>query len=165
MAAFANAIPGGSAGAPSFVTRRNSALSQVKFMPPARITRPSLNRSFRIALLLTGNVAWAEEAMLEAIDTLDAREISEDALLRGTIAAAVMSERGPEGPELGLASSILPPELMRLLGLPTPLRDCFVLRMIAALSRADCAQMLGLSTAAVDERTCEAARELAAGEM
>lgn len=129
-------------------------------MPLTLTANPSLARSFRIALLLAGNMGQAEDAVLRAIQALDPEQMSDEALLGGAILAAVAPCReGPAGhqPEPGS----LPPELMRVLHLPTDLRHCFVLRILAALSEEDCARILNLSIPVVDRRTCQAVRRLA----
>ena len=128
-----------------------------------RVTLQSLGTSYRTILLLAGSVARAERAMLEAIQAMDPDEMSNEGLFRCAITAAVTA--GREAParaqDLDPASSALPPELKRVQRLPADLRHCFVLRILAALSRADCARLLNVSVSKVDERTCEAARNLA----
>jgi hypothetical protein len=127
-------------------------------MPLTLTANPSLTKSFRTALLLTGNMSHAEDAVLEAIQVLDSDQMSDDALFRATILAAVMP--GREAPTEMRDPGVLPPELMRVLHLPTHLRHCFVLRILAAFPEADCARILNLSIPIVDERTCQAVRRL-----
>jgi DNA-directed RNA polymerase specialized sigma24 family protein len=136
-------------------------------MPLANVTPQSLGRSYRTVLLLAGSAARAEDAMFEAIHAMDPDQISEEALVRGAITAAVTAGRAAPAKrrDSDPASSALPPELRRVLRLPTDLRHCFVLRILAGLSREDCAQLLTLSIPAVDERTCDAARRLAGVRM
>jgi DNA-directed RNA polymerase specialized sigma24 family protein len=128
-----------------------------------KVTMQSLSTSYRTILLLAGSVARAERAMLEAIQAMDPDEMSSEGLLRSAITAAVTAAR--EAPARAQdpdpASSALPLELKRVQRLPADLRHCFVLRILAAFSRADCARLLNLSIPKVDERTCEAARNLA----
>ena len=128
------------------------------------IKRHALHGNFRTILLLTGGVARAEDAMLEAIHTMDAENVSEEALLREGVAAALRQtpERRPYG---DTAPAALPDALIRVLSLPTHLRHCFVLRILAAYSRSDCAELLNLSIAKVDQRTCEAVWELTRDSM
>jgi DNA-binding NarL/FixJ family response regulator len=131
-------------------------------MPCAAITNESISRSFRTALLLAGDVAGAENALLAAIQAMASEEISEEALFQGAIRAALASRRAVGKPGIEPESPTLPVELRQVLRLRTDLRHCFVLRILASLSRADCAQLLNISVSTVDERTCEAARKLAA---
>jgi hypothetical protein len=128
-----------------------------------KVTIQSLNTTYKTILLLAGSVARAEGAMLEAIQAMDPEEMSNEGLFRAAITAVVMA--GREAPARSQdpdpASSSLPLELKRVQRLPADLRHCFVLRILAAFSRADCAGLLNLSIHKVDERTCEAARNLA----
>jgi hypothetical protein len=128
------------------------------------ITGLVLNRSFVASLLLTGSAALAEVAILNAIDAIDPKEISNEALFRRvTIAAiAVGSVAARDVHELGEPSPALPIELNRVFCLPTDLRQCFVLRILAGLSREDSAHMLCVSPHLLDERAGAAAAELAA---
>jgi hypothetical protein len=127
-------------------------------------TRNALPASFRTLLLLTGGVARAEEAMLEAIHATDPENISDEVLLREGVAAA-LRQAPATGPHDDSASPTLPSALLRVLRLPVHLRHCFVLRILAAFSRADCAQLLNLSIAMVDQRTYEAMYEIARGRI
>ena len=130
-------------------------------MPYAAITNESISRSFRTALLLAGDVTRAEKALLEAIQAMASEELSEEALFQGAIRAALASRReAPAGIEPH--SPVLPLELRQVMLLPSDLRHCFVLRILASQSRSDCAQLLNISVSTVDERACEAARKLAA---
>ena len=106
----------------------------------------------------------AEEAMLEAIDATDSEDISDETLLREGVAAA-LRQTPASWPHDDSAASALPGPLIRVLRLPAHLRHCFVLRILAAFSPADCAQLLNLSIAKVDQRTCEAMYEIARGRI
>ena len=128
-------------------------------MPLTLTANPSLSRSFRTAFLLTGNTSHAEDAVLDAIQALDSEQVSEEALLRAAIMAAVMPRR--ETTAGAQDQAILPPELTRVLHLPTDLRHCFVLRILAGLPEVDCARILNLSIPLVEERICRAVRRLA----
>jgi len=117
-----------------------------------------LSRGFFTTLLLTGNLADAEAALGDAIDAVQPEPASNDSLLRRAVEAAVklplVSTRDD------LANSRLPPELKRVLSLPAAMRRCFVLRILAATPRDECAELLQIGTDHVDELTCLAAREL-----
>ncbi len=127
-------------------------------------TRHTLRESFTTLLLLTGGVARAEDAMLEAIEATDAEDISDEVLLREGVAAALRQNPARWSHD-DPASSALPRALIRVLHLPAHLRHCFVLRILASFSRAECARLLNLSIAKVDQRTCEAMYEIARGRI
>jgi hypothetical protein len=132
-------------------------------MTPQPIANHAVSRTFTTALLLTANLEQAEAATLDGIRWLDPEEASEEALFLASVKAAIASRRqATEQPEeLDRASSILPPELVRVLRLSLDLRHCFVLRVLAGLSREDCARLLHLGIEHVDEGTSAAARTLA----
>jgi hypothetical protein len=113
--------------------------------------------AFRIAHLLTANVAQSESAVMEAIDSFEPDLDSHEDLLRGTIRAAI--QRPPS--QLQAIDSFLPPELRPVLSLPTELRRCFVLRFLVRLPVPACARLLRFNAAAVNEGTCAALQRLA----
>ncbi len=136
------------------------------FMTSHATGQTTPHESFTTLLLLTGGVARAEDAMLEAIEVTDAENISDEVLLREGVAAA-LRQAPDQNPENGddAASTALPGALIRVLHLPAHLRHCFVLRILASFSRAECAQLLNLSTAKVDQRTSEAMYQIARGRI
>jgi DNA-directed RNA polymerase specialized sigma24 family protein len=128
------------------------------------VTSKSLRTTFTTALLLTGSVNQAETAMLHGTRSVNACAASEEELLRNTAAAAIESQhwhprQRPE--EIAQASSLLPLELQRVLQLTPDLRQCFVLRLLMAMSRESCARLLDLDVSAVDRDTCLAVQALA----
>ena len=120
-----------------------------------RIAEEGLSRIFTATLLLVGGVEQAEAAMADAIGRMDAESISNLALLRECARAALAV---PSGNDIEDASSLLPLELRRVLRLPLELRRSFVLRMLAGLSREECAD---LNVRDSDENVCAAIQELA----
>ena len=131
---------------------------------PARrmqIARETLNRAFTTALMLTANAEQAEAAISNAIGSLDAG-VSDEELFLAAVRAAVERKRCDSGPgERERASSMLPPGLRRVPGLPLPLRHCFVLRILAGLPAAVCAQWTRLTTREVEQAAGRAAELLA----
>jgi DNA-directed RNA polymerase specialized sigma24 family protein len=125
------------------------------------MTNEFLSAPFLTAFLLTGSVNRAETAMLDGIRAWDADRDPDAELLRATARAALALYRPREGEEITPASVLLPAELQRVLRLPSDLRQCFVLRMLAGLPRESCAQLLDLDLDAVDRDTSLAAQALA----
>lgn len=126
----------------------------------AQFTHELFTRSFITALLLTGDPEQAEAAVLQAIDSLDTDLVSEDALFDSSIRSALLFTGASSGVK-SQAGRMLPFELRRVLSIAPDRRRCFVLRILAAILREECAGLLGISAAAVDELACAAARELA----
>ena len=127
-----------------------------------RIDR-TFQRAFLAAHLLTGSIEQAESAILDAIERWDPDDADEVlfhqvlmAAVRKPIEYALFSFDRTASPE-----AALPAELEVVLRLSAPLRQAFVLRILVGLSRDDCAGMLRLSCARVDEFTCTALRCLA----
>jgi DNA-directed RNA polymerase specialized sigma24 family protein len=84
-------------------------------------------------------------------------------LFRRAVTAAVTlwREVPPRTEDSDLLSSLLPPELRRVLSLSLDLRHCFVLRMLVGLSPQECSRLLHLDSRRVDEVAGAAAKELA----
>jgi len=130
-------------------------------MPVATAHSPLL-KSFRAALLLTGSVSQAEEALARAIEAGEPDEGSENEIFRRTLQEAVSATGdSPLQSQQKPVPGMLPPELMRFLRLPVNLRRFFVLRILAGLSKKDCADLLHVSPQEVDAGLADAARELA----
>ncbi len=132
-------------------------------MAPAYDNNQAISRGFRATLLLTGSLAQAEGAMLDAVHSLGHEEEPDDALFLRAIKAAITAGRQASArvQDFDLASSVLPLELRRVLRLPLDLRHCFVLRFLAGFSREDCAKILHLKMERVDDGVCAAAQALA----
>ena len=113
-----------------------------------------INRALRTAHLLTASMRQAENAVLEAIHSFDPARETEEMLFRHALKAAI------QGPDEASASnqpesagSVPARELQAVLNLSPNLRRCFVLRILAGLSRQACARLLGLSAHRVDQYT------------
>jgi hypothetical protein len=132
-------------------------------MAPAYDDNQAISRGFKATLLLTGSLAQAEGAMLDAVHSLGHEEEPDDALFLRAIKAAVTAGRQAtaQAQDFDLASSVLPLELRRVLLLPLDLRHCFVLRFLAGFSREDCARLLHLRIERVDDGVSAAVQALA----
>lgn len=123
----------------------------------------SVSQAFQTALLLSASVERATDAVIEGMHLAECHELSADALFHGALQAALRNSGGllePRIDERDQASRCLPPELVRVLHLSSGLRHCYVLRMLCGLSPAVCAEMLGIESFIVDERTRSAAAVL-----
>lgn len=136
--------------------------SMLKQMTAPPRFEQNISRAFVAALLLTGNLADAESAVCVAIDSMRS-EGSIDDLFRLALAAAV-KPRDACRTELAdgrPAKSGLPLALERVLTLRVDRRQCFVLRILARVSGKECAELLKMSSARVDELACLGAQDLA----
>jgi hypothetical protein len=120
----------------------------------------AIARTFRAAVLLTGGVRQAEAAMLDAIEGTETEEVSDQTFLLNSVRASIARGRqskatSADGAE---ASSILAPELKRILLLKPHLRQALVLRVLLGFSDDDCAR---LSVRNAGQRACAAVQELA----
>jgi hypothetical protein len=122
------------------------------------VTAEGLCIAFRTALLLTGEVLRAETAMAFAIRSLNSGQILDEALLLGTLKAAVSSSKDCE---LRSEPPSLPLALRCVLRLATDHRHCFVLRVLVGLSRDECSRLLSRATDQIDVDTAGALEELA----
>ena len=131
----------------------------------AGFTRKGICNAFLTALLVAGDSEHAEAATAHAIRSIDGPDVSDEALIVAALKAAISSS--PERPardwDLDGELSFLPPALRRLSRLTMDHRNCFVLRMLVGLSREECSCVLGCSPKHIDEGTCAAMVNLAAG--
>jgi len=113
------------------------------------------------AFLLSGDTAIAEEAVHEAILSLDMEDLSTDAL---SICAATLSIQRSSGLVAAgnPAPMKLPDELLHVLKLPRLRRQCFVLRFLLGLPESICASLLRTDQDEICDATCAALSELAA---
>ena len=116
--------------------------------------------AFLAALMLTGTIEAAEQAVSDAIATSGCGVHVEE-LLVATAKCAVQLRHGC-CPGLGV-SSILPPELRRLFSLSSVDRQCFVLRMLMGLNPEVISEILNLHRDEVEESLCRAVRDLSRG--
>jgi hypothetical protein len=146
----------------SWLPRRDMGVihREARSLECACLTQHILAKAFRTAVLLTGAIGPAEAAVLEAIGRLDPEQISDDAFLMECVRASRAPGRQCKttirnGEDL---SSILAPELMRILLLDPHLRHALVLRVLLGLSDDDCAR---LNMRNAGQRACAAVQELA----
>lgn len=113
--------------------------------------------AFLAALMLTGTIEGAEQAVSEAIATLGCG-VSVDELLVATAKCAIQL-RDKCLPEVEIPSS-LPPELQRLFLLSSVGRDCFILRMLMGLTLEMSSEILNKDRDELDEALCRALSDL-----
>lgn len=124
-----------------------------------RDTDRAIERAFVTVHLLTADAGQAENAVLDAIEEWDPDYEPEEALFDRALTSALQNEHRDAFSSPGRSGSngtIVPEELQAVLGLPAQLRRCFVLRILAGLSRRDCADRLNLTDHSVDTYTCAA---------
>jgi DNA-directed RNA polymerase specialized sigma24 family protein len=131
----------------------------------AGFTRKGIRNAFLAALLVAGDSEQAEAATAHAIRSIDGPDVSDEALIVAALKAAISSsqERAVGDWDLDGELSFLPPALKCLSRLGMDHRNCFVLRMLVGLSREECSRVLGRSPKQIDEVTCTAMVNLAAG--
>jgi hypothetical protein len=117
-----------------------------------------LDRAFLAALLITGSMDGAEEAILDGIDALDG------AMPNGLLPAMLKSaiERGDH--RSGEIQDILPGlplELRRILLLNPDLRACFVLRVLLGMPSETCSEVLRIPISELGRRVSDAMQQLA----
>lgn len=118
-----------------------------------------LAKTFRAAVLLTGGVRQAEAAMLDAIQRIGSKQVSDDTFLLDCVRASLAPGRQSKASEdTEDASSVLAPELKRILLLAPDLRHSLVLRVLLGLSDDDCAR---LNIRDASQRVRAAVQELA----
>jgi hypothetical protein len=105
------------------------------------VAKDALSQTFRVLLLLCGGARAAETAILDALDLLGPCPISNHELLFASAKAALSPGHETDRESVGSIPTNLPPELQNVLGLPIPLRHCFVLRVLAGFSLEECARL------------------------
>jgi DNA-directed RNA polymerase specialized sigma24 family protein len=104
---------------------------------------------------LTANNARAEAAVTRAIELWDQEGQRDEALVHIAMRQALQS--GTTCPHLLESHGILlPAELQAVSNLPSGLRRCLVLRVLAGLSFEDCAELLRVSPLEVSQSVREA---------
>ena len=127
------------------------------------VTGDALSKAFHAVMLLTQSTERTEAAMLVAIQRINLSKEPNAELLRLSVKAALEADEFQPVPapcEVEAISALLPVELRRVLHLPTNLRQCFVVRMLARLPKAYCASLLRLKISELDELTCLAMETL-----
>ena len=120
------------------------------------ITNETLCKALLITSLLTEDAEQSESALLSVIASSDPEETSEHEFILRSAAIALAAQ-----PRARLRVPLkVPAELADLLRLPQSNRHCFVLRIMAGMSREECSRVLNLDVPSVDEKTTLAAVEL-----
>ena len=120
------------------------------------MVRNALDTAFSTALLLAGSTKMAEAAVLDAIESTE--DISQSSLVIET-AKSLVRRRKHSASRLDVRA-LLPFELGRLFLLDPMWRDSFVLRILAGLPPAVCAEILEVSVPELDEALFRALEEL-----
>jgi hypothetical protein len=123
--------------------------------------RENVCKAFCVAVLLSGDMAIAEEAVHEAILSLDMEDLPTEALY---ICVATLSIQRSYGlATAGIPALMkMPKELLDVLNLPRLRRQCFVLRFLVGLPESICASLLQMDRNEVCDATCAALSDLAA---
>jgi hypothetical protein len=118
-----------------------------------------LDRAFLVALLITGNMDGAEDAVLDGIAALGG-SISSDAFRLATLKSAV--ERGEQrSGEIEDIFPRLPLELRRILLLNPLTRACFVLRILLGMPSETCSEVLRIPIQKIGHLVSDAMQQLA----
>ena len=113
--------------------------------------------AFRAALMLTGTIDAAEQAVSEAIASWGC-DLGMDEMLVATAKCAI--QIGDGGLPRAEIPSNLPPELQRLFLLSSTSRKCLVLRMLMGLTLEIICGILNLRRDEVDDALCRALKDL-----
>jgi hypothetical protein len=118
-----------------------------------------LDRVFLVALLITGNMDGAGDAVLDGIAALGGT-ISSDAFRLATLKSAV--ERGEQhSGEIEDIFPSLPLELRRILLLSPDIRACFVLRVLLGMPTEACSEVLRIPIEEIGHSVSDAMQQLA----
>jgi hypothetical protein len=117
-----------------------------------------LDRVFLVALLITGNMDGAEDAVLDGIGALDGTMSS--GLLLAMLKSAI--ERGEHrSGEIEDILPSLPLELRRILLLNPDIRACFVLRVLIGMPSEACSEVLRIPIQEIGHSVSDAMQQLA----
>ena len=117
-----------------------------------------LDRVFLVALLITGNMDGAEDAVLDGIAALDGT-ISSGFLLAMLKSAIERSEH--RSLEIEDTFPSLPLELRRILLLNPDIRACFVLRVLLGMPSETCSEVLRIPIQEIGHSVSDAMQQLA----
>jgi len=123
-----------------------------------------LRNTFIAALLITGSPERGEAAVSHALESATIDSVDETDLLLKTIAAALEYTRQlplPSPHQRQMAATMLCSRLLSVLLLPVQYRQCFVLRILAAMPNVICADLLLLTPSDIDAKAGLAAQFLA----
>jgi hypothetical protein len=118
-----------------------------------------LDRVFLVALLITGNMDGAEDAVVDGIAALDGI-MSSDGFLQATLKSAIERVERSSG-ELEGISPTLPLELRRILLLNPESRACFVLRILLGMPSETCSEVLRIPIQQIGHSVSNAMQQLA----
>ena len=145
----------------TWTEERDIALMQPtgRSLGSAGLSRHLMGKAFRTAVLLTGGIRQAETALLEAIGSVDPEQVTDETFLLDCVRASLNPARQcePTIAESEDASSVLAPELKRILLLAPHLRQALVLRVLLGLSDDDCARF---HVRDAGQQACAAVREI-----
>ena len=138
-------------------------ISAMEAFETQRRIKQTIGRAFLAAQLLTAKTEQAESAVVEAMESWDPDDDSEEVLFLQVLRSALQAEvecvpsssNDPDSP-----ISMLPAELKAVLSLPPQLRHCFVARLLVGFSREICARLLHLHSRQVDQYTRAALQRL-----
>jgi hypothetical protein len=125
-----------------------------------RRIKQTIGRAFLAAHLLTASTEQAESAVVEAMDSWDPDDDSDEVLFQQVFRTALQADVEGVPSSWNDPASMLPIELKAVLRLAPQLRRCYVLRMLVGLSRQTCARLLHLHSREVDHYTREALQRL-----
>ena len=114
--------------------------------------------AFLAALMLTGTIEGAEQAVSDAIATSECGGGVAELLV--ATAKCAMTQGQEECLRQAEKPSSLPPELQRLFLLPRASRNCFVLRILLGFTAEMSSEILSLGRDEFDEALCFALSEL-----
>ena len=118
-----------------------------------------LDRVFVVALLITGVMDSAEDAVLDGIAALEGT-MSSDGFLLATLKSAIERSEHSSG-EIEDIPSILPLELRRILLLDPDIRACFVLRILLGMPSETCSEVLRIPIQEIGHSVSDAMQQLA----
>ncbi|HUA83332.1 MAG TPA: hypothetical protein VMB85_05695 [Bryobacteraceae bacterium] len=121
--------------------------------------RETVERAFLTAHLLTADARLAEDITIQAIELWNTRDESREDLFEKVVGAALRTRVSPQA---DTGSDEYPDHINAVLLLPTRLRRCFVLRILAGLPAHICARMMGTSRKSVNDDTVLALQHLPA---
>jgi DNA-directed RNA polymerase specialized sigma24 family protein len=138
-------------------------ISAMQAFETQRRIKQTIGGAFLAAHLLTAKTEQAESAVVEAMESWDPDDDSEEVLFLQVLRSALQAdvECVPSSSnDADSLNSMLPAELNAVLSLPPQLRHCFVVRMLVGFSREICARLLHLHSRQVDQYTRAALQRL-----
>jgi hypothetical protein len=128
-------------------------------------TQPlAMGRVLTAAVLLSGDLTEAEDAVADAILSLDTDDFETEAFLMCVLILSIQRSRNSSKRSIrkkGEISITLPAELQNVLNLSSKLRHCFVSRVLLGLSKETCCQMLQVDDDELEKFVSSATVELA----